>query len=269
MGISVLMSIYEKENPDYFAEAMDSILNQTLLPDEIVLVEDGPLTDELDKVIRRYQEKCPMLRVYSLEENVMLGRSLSYGLEQCTHELIARMDTDDIMIPERLERQSRFMQQHDEISVCGGFIEEFNTEGTYHKVKQMPSLMREIKEYAKYRNPVNHMTVMFRKADVLAAGNYRHFPFLEDYDLWIRMLAKGYKFHNLPQILVRARTGSQLYSRRGGWNYCKQYQMLRKEQNELGVTSKSEYLKGSAISVGITLQPAFVRKMIYQKVLRK
>lgn len=161
------------------------------------------------------------------------------------------------------------MQQHPEISVCGGFIREFNDEGTYERIKRMPRLMEDILPYARYRNPLNHMTVMFRKQDVLNAGNYRHFPYLEDYDLWSRMLAKGCAFYNLPEILVKARTSEALYERRGGAAYFRQYRQLRKEQHTLGLTSGKEYATGCILSFGMTMQPSFLRKLTYQKVLRK
>ena len=269
MGISVLMSIYKKEKPEYFCETMESILEQTRQPEEIVLIEDGPLTPELDAVIEEYQKKCPNLTVYAFEQNQMLGRALAKGVELCSEELIARMDTDDVMAPKRLEKQYAFMERHPEISVCGGFIKEFNDEGTYERMKRMPRAMEEIFPYARYRNPLNHMTVMFRKKDVLNAGNYRHFPYLEDYELWNRMLGKGYEFYNLPEILVRARTSEALYARRGGASYFKQYLKLRREQHELGITSAGEYAAGLLLSFGMTMQPAFLRKITYQKVLRK
>ena len=269
MGISVLMSIYKKEKPEYFRETMESILAQTRQPEEIVLIEDGTLTPELDAVIEEYQKRCSNLKVYPHKENQMLGRALAEGVTLCSYELIARMDTDDVMMPKRLEQQYAYMQQHPEISVCGGFIREFNDEGTYERIKRMPRLMEDILPYARYRNPLNHMTVMFRKQDVLNAGNYRHFPYLEDYDLWSRMLAKGCAFYNLPEILVKARTSEALYERRGGAAYFRQYKQLRKEQHTLGLTSGKEYATGCILSFGMTMQPSFLRKLTYQKVLRK
>ena len=173
MGISVLMSIYKKEKPEYFRETMESILAQTRQPEEIVLIEDGTLTPELDAVIEEYQKRCPNLKVYPHKENQMLGRALAEGVTLCSYELIARMDTDDVMMPKRLEQQYAYMQQHPEISVCGGFIREFNDEGTYERIKRMPRLMEDILPYARYRNPLNHMTVMFRRQDVLNAGVFK------------------------------------------------------------------------------------------------
>ncbi len=269
MGFSVLMSVYKKEKPEYLAMALESVINQTLQADEIVLIRDGLLTYELERVIQEFEAKCSCLRLYSFEENVQLGRALKKGVEICSNELIARMDTDDIALPDRFQKQYEYMLQHPEISVLGGWMEEFNDDGTYSRLKRMPEVNEDIRIYGRYRNPVNHMTVMFRKKDVLAAGNYRHFPYLEDYDLWCRMLAQGMMFHNLPATLVKMRNNNNVYERRGGFSYFRGYAKLRKIQREIGLLNRREYAIALLLTVGVTLQPAFLRKIIYQKILRK
>ena len=267
MGISVLMSVYKKENPKYFKIALDSIVNQTLKPDEIVLIKDGPLTAELEKVIEEVQ--YPGLRTYQFEENVQLGRALKKGVELCEHEFIARMDTDDVSYPDRLQKQYDYMISHERVAALGGFMEEFCDDDSIIDVKTMPVGAAATRSYARFRNPLNHMTVMFRKEAILEAGNYRHYPFLEDYDLWSRVLAFGYQLDNLPEVLAKARVGKELYGRRGGFGYCKRYLQLRKEQRKLGVTNNLEYLIACAITVAMTILPSGARKQIYQKVLRK
>ena len=287
MGFSVLMSVYKKEKPEYLREALESVINQTLPPDEIVLVEDGPLTAELDKVVddieallrqkaemtqhgQSYKERLPQLKVVKLEQNQQLGRALAEGLKHCTNELVARMDTDDIAVSDRFEVQYRYMEEHPEIAVSGGLMEEFDpADESYRKVKNMPTSKENIKSYSRYRNPVNHMTVMFRKAKVEAAGGYRHFPFLEDYDLWIRMQAKGCEFANIDKVFVRARTERDIYKRRGGRKYCRQYLELRKQQRQLGLLNIKEYTVAIVLTIGMTLQPSWLRKLVYQRALRK
>ena len=287
MGFSVLMSVYKKEKPEYLREALESVINQTLPPDEIVLVEDGPLTAELDKVVddieallrqkaemtqhgQSYKERLPQLKVVKLEQNQQLGRALAEGLKHCTNELVARMDTDDIAVSDRFEVQYRYMAEHPEIAVSGGLMEEFDpADKSYRKVKNMPTSKENIKSYSRYRNPVNHMTVMFRKAKVEAAGGYRHFPFLEDYDLWIRMQAKGCEFANIDKVFVRARTERDIYKRRGGRKYCRQYLELRKQQRQLGLLNIKEYTVAIVLTIGMTLQPSWLRKLVYQRALRK
>ncbi len=270
MGFSVLMSVYCKENPEYLDKALESIISQTLVPDEIILIEDGPLTKELYKVIKLKKEQFPGLKPYQLKENVQLGRALAKGIILCKNEIIARMDSDDISVKNRFEIQYNYMLKHHGTAVTGGYMEEFCDDGkNYHKTKKMPQKMPAIKKYARYRNPLNHMTVMFRKSKVLEAGSYKHFPYLEDYYLWCRMLSKGNKFYNIPYVLVKSRTNNKLYSRRGGFKYCMGYLKLRHIQKHLGILSTKEYITAICITIGMTLQPAALRRLIYQKILRK
>ncbi len=272
MGISVLMSVYEKEKPAYLEEALRSLEQQSRKPEEIVLVEDGPLPTELERVVQAFEQKEDSIRrrVIRLPENILLGRALAEGLKACSEELVARMDSDDIAVPERFERQLSYMEQHPETAVLGGLIEEFDTaDPTSRRVKHMPLTPKELRSYSRYRNPVNHMTVMFRKSAVEAAGGYRHFPYLEDYDLWSRMLARGEHFANLDTVLVRARTEKSFYGRRGGFAYFRRYRKLRQQQKRLGLLSSAEYAKAVLLTAGMTLAPRGLRSLFYRKVLRK
>lgn len=262
--VSVLMSVYKKENPEFLRRALDSIYAQTLKADEIVLVEDGELLDELVEVISQY----PEVRIVKLEHNMQLGRALETGLKACHHDLVARMDTDDIMMPNRLERQYQFMIEHPEIAACGGDIAEFTEEDMILREKHMPTSPQDLYRYGKKRNPLNHMTVMFRKSAVEAVGGYRHFPGLEDYDLWSRLLAHGYQIANIPEVLAQARIGDRFASRRGGWAYFKRYLELRKEQRRIGYLSTREYIVACALTFGMTVMPEKLRECVYA-VLRK
>lgn len=262
--VSVLMSVYKKENPAFLKRALESIYAQTLKADEIVLVQDGEIPPALEEVISRY----PDLHVVKLEKNLQLGRALEAGLKVCQHELVARMDTDDIMMPDRLEKQYRFMIEHPEIVACGGDIAEFTEEDTILREKNMPSSPQELYRYGKKRNPLNHMTVMFRKSAIKAVGGYRHFPGLEDYDLWSRLLANGYQIANIPEVLVKARIGDRFASRRGGWTYFKRYLLLRKEQHQIGYLNIKEYIVACVLTFGMTVMPEKLREKAYA-VLRK
>lgn len=264
MKISVLLSVYRKENPEYLEMALDSILTQTVVADEIVLVEDGELTESLYEVISHY----PGIHVIKLDQNQKLGRALEAGLKVCRNDLVARMDTDDIMISDRLEKQYRFMKEHPEIAACGGDIAEFIEEGVILREKHMPRSAQELYRYGKKRNPLNHMTVMFRKSAVEAVGGYRHFPGLEDYDLWSRLLAHGYQIANIPEVLVKARIGDRFASRRGGWAYFKHYLELRKEQHRIGYLSTREYIVACVLTFGMTVMPEKLREKAYA-VLRR
>ena len=279
MGISVLMSVYKKEKPEYFQAALESIINQTLQPDEIVVIKDGPLTTELEEVLEEMGKKLAQesalsskrieLQTYQFEKNVKLGRALRKGVELCQHAFVARMDTDDIACPDRLQKQYDYMISHEDVAALGGYIEEFCDKNDFSQVKTMPCSAEEVRSYARFRNPLNHMTVMFRKEAVLMVGNYRHYPFLEDYDLWGRILGMGYEIENLSEVLVRARVGNELYGRRGGLGYCKRYLGLRLEQHKLGLTNVIEWMVACAITIAVTVIPSGARKQVYQKVLRK
>lgn len=266
---SVLMSVYDKEKPEWFRASLDSVLAQTCQPSEILIMQDGPLTDELYAVLDEYMEKFSCIRTIALKEHVYLGRALAAGVEACQYDLVARMDTDDLAKPDRFSHQIEFLNEHPEIAAVGGYMEEFFDGSDFRQVKTMPTEPDAVRDYARYRNPLNHMTVMFRRSAVLAVGNYRHFPFLEDYDLWVRMLGGGFMLANLPEILVEARTSEALYKRRGGWNYFKQYVSHRKNQHSAGLLSEKEYVISLILCCVMTLQPAWLRKLAYRKLLRK
>lgn len=268
--VSVLMSVYIKEKPEYMQAALESIMTQTYPVDEVMLIEDGPLTEELYQVINEYKNKYPeVIRTFAFEKNQQLGRALAKGVELCRNELVARMDTDDIAEPIRIEKQVAYMNANPKVHVLGGAIREFDDEGTTDRVKLMPKEQEEILEYVKVRNPLNHMTVMFRRSAILEAGNYQHFPFLEDYSLWSRMLSKGYQIRNLDEILVKARTSMALVKRRSGWAYYKDFARLRKFQYELGLLNKFEYIKTSIGTFVVLMLPGSLKALLYKVLLRK
>lgn len=164
--------------------------------------------------------RYPYLKVLSLVTNRGLGKALNEGLKYCSHELVARMDTDDIAMPERFEKQLAVFKKYPDIDVVGAWINEFEDNVSNIKsVRKLPELPDDIRQFAKRRNPINHPVVMFRKSAVLAAGGYRHFPLFEDYYLWIRMLMNGAKFYNIQESLLYFRFSSEMFKRRGGWKY--------------------------------------------------
>lgn len=270
MKYSVLMSVYYKEKPEYLKVSIDSMLNQTISPDEIVLVKDGPLTEALDDVIREY-EANPIVNVVELKENVGLGKALNIGLEKCRNKIVARMDTDDISIPDRCEKQLLMLNQNIEVSVIGSVVGEFigETNNTI-AYKEVLGNHESIKKRMKYRNPMNHPTVMYRKKDVIAAGNYQHWFLNEDYYLWIRMLQKGFKFSNINEALVLMRITNETYLRRGGWKYFITQKKLFDYMLKKKTINIFEYIYNNVIRFAATvLVPNKVRKIIYLKILRR
>lgn len=267
---SVLMSVYYKENPEHLRQAMDSMWNQTLPAEDFVLVCDGPLNEPLDAVIAQMQQLHPQLNVVRLEKNVGLGRALNEGVRHCKCDLIARMDSDDIARPERCEKQCEYLSAHPEISILGGWIEEFSTTPqTVNAVRKVPETEEEIKRFARKRNPFNHPSVMLRRQDVLAAGNYPDVRYLQDYYLWTAMLIQGYRGHNLQEPLVWMRANENLFKRRSGSLYIKIQLNLFRIMRKSGFITYPQYLSSCAIRICSGIAPNWLRKMVFQKVLRK
>lgn len=269
MNFSVLLSVYRKENPEYLKQSIDSIFTQTVSPTEIVMVEDGPLTDELYKVLDGYK-KDPRWKAVPLPENVGLGKALNAGLEACSYELVARMDTDDIAKPERFEKQLAAFAADPELSLCGTQAAEFrDTPENVTAHKKVPLTDEEIRQYARKRNPFNHPTVMYKKSEVLRAGSYQHAMWFEDYYLWARMLAQGSKTRNLPEELLWFRAGEDLFGRRGGFKYVKSAVSVKRKIWKLGVSGFGDFLVSAGGQVVVGLMPNGLRRRFYQKFLRK
>lgn len=270
MRFSVLMSVYYKENDKYFQQALESVINQTYLPDEIVIVKDGKLTEELDAIIDKYVKKYnDLFNIIELENNVGLGNALNIGVKACKNNIIARMDTDDICRRDRFEKQIQIFKQYHDVDIVGSCIEEYD-ENMKIKMsnKIVPKTNEEILKYSKRRNPFNHMTVMYKKKSVLEAGNYIDFKWNEDYYLWIRMLNKGYKGFNIQEPLVYARTGETMFKRRGGYKYAKVDVKLQKELFKIKYINLFEYISNILLRCSARLVPNNIRKNIYLTTLR-
>ena len=270
MKFSVLLSIYHKEKPEYLRQSLDSIFAQTLRADEVILVKDGPLTEELDKVLDEYQSRYPELKTVPLKENVGLGKALNEGLKHCSHEIVARMDTDDICKPFRFEKQIAAFESHPEYDLVSSWIEEFSgTTDNIKSVRAIPELPEQIYEYGKKRCPVNHPATMFRKQAVLKAGGYKHFPFLEDYYLWARMLVGGAKFYNIQESLLYFRSSEEVYKRRGGFKYAVTEVKFMWELHRIGYIGLLKTMTNSVIRFTVRVVPNSFRSWIYSTLLRK
>lgn len=268
---SVLMSVYHKEKPEYLKQAIESIQAQTLSTNDFVLVCDGLLNEQLDSVIAaKQQEMGETLNVVRLAKNGGLGNALNEGIKHCKNELVARMDSDDIAYPDRCERQIAVFNTHSEVSVCSGIVEEFTTDPNIVDTKRVPPETNgEIVEFAKKRNPFNHPCVMYKKSAVEAAGSYQDFYLLEDYYLWLRMLMTGYQGYNIQEPLLHMRAGSDMYKRRAGWKYAKTQAKLFKYMKDSGFIGNDQYIKSCVIRSGSSLAPNWLRKFMFEKVLRK
>lgn len=269
-NFSVLMSVYYKENPIYLKEAIESIYDKQILkPSEIVLVEDGELTKELYQEINKQKIRLKnILKIVKLEKNSGLGKALNIGILNCTNELIARMDTDDVAYPNRFEEQIKYFKDYPETDVLGTFMNEF-IENVSNIICVKDAPLDNIEKYMKYRDPVNHPSVMFKKSKVLEAGNYKEILLNEDSYLWRRMLKKGAIFKNIPEPLIYFRVSNDTYKRRGGWKYVKTEWKLQKKYLGLGVINKFEFWQNIILKSTVRLMPNWLRKFVYLKILRK
>lgn len=271
MNFSVLLSVYKKENPIYFRQALESIIKQSILPTEIVVVKDGELTADLERICNQFLEKYDKLfRVIPLKQNVGLGMALQIGVQECKYDIIARMDTDDIAKPERFAIQLKEFEQDEELAIIGSSIEEFSTTiDNIESIRSVPLSHEKIKKYAKKRNPFNHMTVMFRKNAVLDVGNYQSIHLSEDYYLWYRLLNKGYKAKNLPQSLVYARVNRNTFQRRGGIKYFLHELKLQRIFYENHFISLYEFIQNIFIRAIVRIIPNELRGYFYRRYMRK
>lgn len=266
---SVLLSVYYKESSNYLQQSLNSIWDsQVLKPNEIIIVKDGLLNDELNKTIEDFANKAPV-KTICLKKNMGLGIALAIGIKECSNDVIARMDSDDIASPDRFAKQINYMLLHPWISLLSSNIAEFITEPSATcSIRNVPSSNRNIQNFAKKRNPMNHMAVVFRKTAVLNSGNYQPFKGYEDYFLWVRMFQKGYKAANINENLVFARIGNNMFTRRQGIKFFKEEFKLQNEFLKMNFINRFEWFRNMIFRAFPRLLPIFALKMIY-KTLRK
>ena len=268
---SVLMSVYFKENPNWLEYSIESMMNQTVKPDEFVLVEDGPLTEELDSVVEKYAEKYPkILNVVKIEKNGGLGPALKLGVENCRNEYIARMDSDDYSVPDRIEKELNMFLENPDLGMVGSNVSEFidDIDNVVSSVV-LPESNEDIIKFSKKRNPFRHPSVLFKKSVVMSAGNYREYYLCEDYDMWLRMIRNNCRCYNIQDVLVYMRIGADFYKRRGGSKYFKSKKKFKKEQLENGYFTKLEYYKSVIPHAIVCYMPNNLRDLVYRKLLRK
>lgn len=263
------MSIYKNEKPEYLKQALDSILNQTLLADEILIVKDGLLTPELDKTLDEYAAKNKTIKFLEFEKNRGLGLALRDGVVACKNEIIARMDTDDIAKPDRFEKQIQYLKDNPQIALLGSWVTEFSdNEDKPDTVTELPCNYDDIKKFAKKRNPFRHMTVLFKKSAVINSGNYRDFLWFEDYDLWVRMLQKGYIAENIPEFLVNVRADKDMFARRSGIKNIQGEIQFEKFLLEIDYINTIQFLENILIRSMVRMLPKNLIILLYKRMLR-
>ncbi len=262
---SVLISIYKNEKPQWLREALDSVFSQTVQPAEIVLVKDGPLTAELESVINEYSFLYPIFKFVVNENNLGLGLALQKGVLACSNEIIARMDTDDIIPPDRFEKQLAKMEEGYDVVSCWSrlFLEQ---QDHIIAVKQRPEHHEDIVRLAHRRSPVCHAAAFMRKSAVLAAGNYQHRQYYEDYNLWVRMMMNGARFYNVQEVLYDVRTTEAQLRRRGGFSYLRNELKYLKEFYDMGFYTKKDLFVNAIIRIAARLMPQGLRSSVFKRI---
>lgn len=272
LNFSILMSLYFKENPIALEHCFQSISNeQSIKPTEIVLVLDGPISDSLTQVISSFKVQIgESLKVIPLAENVGLGKALNEGLKHCTNEWVFRMDTDDICTPDRFEKQIKFISENPDIVLFSSQIIEFDKDiKDATTLRQVPICHDDIVKFSNKRSPFNHMTVAYKKSVIDGLGGYQHHPYMEDYNLWLRVIGAGYKVGNHPDVLLYARVGNGMHTRRKGFEYIKSEKQLLDLKKSLNLQNPIKANLLFVLRSLFRLLPSTMLAKVYNSFLRK
>jgi glycosyltransferase involved in cell wall biosynthesis len=267
---SVLMSVYSKDEPQYIKESIQSILDQTVAPNEVIILVDGPVSQKITQTIKYFEKKYPsIIKVVFFQLNRGLGPVLADGVVLAKNQLVARMDSDDVADLDRCSTQLKFFRDNPSYDIIGTNVTEFI--GSIDNVRahrQMPQTHEEIVAYSKKRNPFAHPSVMFKKSTILAAGNYRNRKLCEDYDLWVRAIMAGAQCRNIQKSLLSMRTSSDFYNRRGGVAYLKSIISFKYDMFRNKYISFVDLVVSAGSSIVVSLMPARLRSWVYGKLLR-
>lgn len=264
---TVLMTVYKNDNSVYFEQALDSILNQSVVPNEIVIVKDGPISNKNTKIINDFNKKFSNLKIIELKENVGQGNALNIGLKQCSYELVARMDSDDISRYKRFEYQLKIFQKNKKLVAVSGWTQDFSSLGNIYGIRKLPEKNSELKEFIKTKSPLNHGAVMYKKSKVLECGGYKNYIQVQDYFLWIDLMIKGMEFYNIQDVLLDVRVDDK-YCRKSGWKYIREEIAVQKYMHKIGVISYFKLLKNLILKNTVRALPARAIFLIYTKYLR-
>lgn len=269
---SVLMSVYKNDNPEHLRIALNSIYHeQTLKPEQVVIVADGELTAVQLSIITSFGDSITNERVTFLElpQNMGLAVALNEGLKHCHHEIVARMDADDIALPTRFEKQINYLLSNPDVDVCGTLIDEIDTDtAEYISTRRVPLTQVDIKAFARKRSVVSHPSVIFKKSKVLSVGGYPLFRKSQDFALWSLLLVNNAVFANIDEVLLKMRTGTDLMTRRGV-SYLKYEYQVMLFQYRIGFITFAEFVKYATVRTVFRILPAGVKKILYAVVRRQ
>lgn len=270
MNYSVLMSVYAKDNSDYLITAIESMLKQTIKPEQFVIVQDGTVGDETQHILKHYETKYPSLfTIVRLKENGGLANALNLGLQECRNELVARMDADDISLPERCEKELKKFEENPELVICGCNIDEFyKTPENVRTSRVVPSDYKAILKFMRLRQPFNHPTVIYKKSKVIEAGGYLPLRRKEDFDLFSRMLVNGNYAENIDESLYLYRCNEDNYARRKSWVNLKAALKVYQLHYKRGSCTIIDFLVIITGEIIFFVSPVLIMKFISNNLLR-
>lgn len=270
-ALSILMPVYKGDHPGHFREALQSLVEQTQPAEELLIVADGPLTENLEAVLREYQAQHSSIRVHRLDKNGGLSRALNVGLKEVSHDWVARMDADDICTAERLEKQRSYLRQHPELSILGSWIAEFaHSSSEVRAIRKLPEKHDALLRYARWRCPFNHMTVLYKASAVRSVGGYKNYGAVgDDYELWARLLIFGYRAANIQEALVYARASEDFFGkRRRGLKYLRNEWREVGDLYRLGLLGPGHLIFHLAVKTLVRLSPPWLVRFFY-RLIRK
>lgn len=264
---SVLLPVYCKEKASNFIQSISSILCQTVLTNDFVIVCDGPLTEELDGVIRKFTNDYPdIFNIVRLSKNSGLGIALNEGLKACKNEIVMRMDSDDISLPTRAEEELVLMDKYE---LVGSWISDFDKTSDFLGIRKVCENYEDIKKQSVYRSPFCHPSVMFRKSTIEKAGGYMHLPYVEDWYLWIRILMQTKNVYNIQKVLVKMRSGAEQVERRGNHEFYLSVKILLSYMRDNKYISKPKKWTVHFIYKIFICSGNWFRRLLYKTFLRK
>jgi glycosyltransferase involved in cell wall biosynthesis len=267
MNFSVLMSVYINDKPIDFEIALRSIINQSLVPSEIVIVQDGPIDSKINNIIDAYTDYN--IKIVKITNNVGLGNALNIGLLHCNNEFVARMDSDDISVYNRFEIQLNYLVTNPHLAVIGGKMIEFIDTGTIENIiRNIPHDNDEIISFSNFRNPLNHPTVMFRKSIITKVGSYENILYFEDYFLWLKLIKNGYQIRNINTILLNYRLNINFVERRSGFKYLKSEYFFYKMVYNRNLLPLHIVILNLIIKLPFRILPKYIINLFYIKKLR-
>ena len=268
-GFCVLMALYGGDKPYLFEKAVHSVFANTLLPNQCLIVVDGPISVALIELTEKLKEQYPAIEYIKLPKNVGLANALNEGLKHIRCPWVVRADSDDINLPNRFEVLAKVLQEHPSLQLFSSAILEIDEEGNPLTVREVPRSESEIREFVKTRNPFNHMAVAYKLEAVLACGGYPNIFLKEDYGLWCHFLQKQFPVANIQDVLVHASAGMGMFRRRGGWRYAKSEWQMQNLLVESGLKGRARAVFDGLIRAIFFLIPASVRGFLYVHLLRK